>query len=224
MIALLVVTTFIVFVTVDYYLHYRHPKPVPAKDTLVVAKEISAPSQLVCGYELPANYAYHPGHAWALRESPKLVRVGLDDFAARFLGGIEQVELPMRGRWLRQGEKGWCLNRRGHRFEMLSPIEGEVVEVNPKVVEDPTLLQKDPYGVGWLLAVNAPAADGNLKNLMRGRMAQHWMEESGQTLRQHVDPHTGMHLQDGGRIIPDVLSSVPEERWDALGRDLLLTG
>ena len=223
MVAFLILATIIVYVCVDYYLHYRRPQPVLAKGAPVEARDIPLPLQLVGGFELPANFAYHFGHTWALRESPKLVRVGLDDFAVRLLGDIEQVELPARGRWLRQGEKGWYLSRQGHRFEMLSPIEGEVVEVNPKVVEDPSLLHKDPYGVGWLVAVNAPAADGNLKNLMRGRLAQHWMEESGQALRQHIDPHTGMHLQDGGRSIPDVLSSVPEDRWDAVARDLLLT-
>jgi hypothetical protein len=54
-------------------------------------------------------------------------------------------------------------------------------------------------------------------------MAQHWMEESSLALRRHVDPDTGMHLQDGGRIIPDVLSSVPEDRWESLVHELFLT-
>ena len=221
MVTILVLATFIAFVVVDYYLHIRPPQPVQAATAPEATKGMPLP--LVAGFDLPANLAYHPGHAWALRESPKLVRVGLDDFAARLLGEIDGIELPARGRWLRQGEKGWTVARRGHHFAILSPMEGEVVEVNPKVVADPSLLHKDPYGLGWLVAVNAPAADGNMKNLMRGRLAQHWMEESGQTLRQHVDPHTGMHLQDGGRIIPDVLSALPEERWEAVARDLLLT-
>ena len=219
----LVLATLVVFVCVDYYLHTRRPQPVQVKTAPETVRERPIPAKLVGGFDLPANLAYHPGHAWALRESPKLVRIGLDDFAARLLGEIDGVELPARGRWLRQGEKGWMVDRRGHRFEVLSPIEGEVVEVNPKVVEDPSLLHKDPYGVGWLVAVNAPAADGNLKNLMRGRVAQYWMEEAGLALRQHVDPHTGMHLQDGGRIIPDVLSSVPEDRWESLVHELFLT-
>ena len=106
MVAVLVLASFIIFVGVDYYLYYRRPQPILAKAAPEAAKEVPAPLPLVGGFELPANFAYHPGHAWALRESPKLVRVGLDDFAARLLGGIEQVELPARGRWLRQGEKG----------------------------------------------------------------------------------------------------------------------
>ena len=223
MVAILVLATFIAFVCVDYYLHSRRPQPVQVKTAPEAVKELPIPVQLVGGFDLPANLAYHPGHAWALRESPKLVRVGLDDFAARLLGEIDGVELPARGRWLRQGEKGWMVDRRGHRFEVLSPIEGEVVEVNPKVVEDPSLLRKDPYGVGWLVAVSAPAADGNLKNLMRGRMAQHWMEESVATLHSRISGGTGIHLQDGGQAIPDVLAHVSEERWDSLVHDLFLT-
>jgi glycine cleavage system H lipoate-binding protein len=223
MVAVIVLASFIVFVCVDYYLHTRRPQPVQVKTAPEAATRVTAPLPLVGGFELPANLAYHPGHAWALRESPKLVRVGLDDFAARLLGDIEQVELPARGRWLRQGEKGWHLDRQGHRFEMLSPIEGEVVEVNPKVVEDPSLLYKDPYGVGWLVAVNAPAADGNLKNLMRDRMAQHWMDEAVATLHSRTSGATGIHLQDGGQAIPDVLAHVSEEQWDSLVHELFLT-
>ena len=113
MVAVLVLASFIVFVGVDYYLYYRRPQPVLAKAALEAAKEVPFPLQLVGGFELRANFAYHPGHAWALRESPKLVRVGLDDFAARLLGEIDAVELPARGRWLRQGEKGWYLDRQG---------------------------------------------------------------------------------------------------------------
>jgi len=221
MVAILVLTTFIAFVVVDYYLQTRRPQPVLVATAPQVSQE--TPLGLVAGFDLPANLAYHPGHTWVLRESPKLVRVGVDDFAARLLGEIDGVELPARGRWLRQGEKGWAVDRQGHRFAMLSPMEGEVVEVNPKVVADPSLLHKDPYGVGWLVAVYAPGADGNMKNLMRGRLAQHWMEESGHALRQHFDPHRGMHLQDGGRVIPDVLSTLPKERWETVARDLLLT-
>ena len=223
MVAVLVLATFVIFVCVDYYLHDRRPQPVLAKTVTEEAREHPSALPLAGGFELPTNFAFHFGHTWALRESAKLVRVGLDDFAARLLGGIEQVELPVRGRWLRQGEKGWYLSRQGHRFEMLSPIEGEVVEVNPKVVDDPSLLFKDPYGEGWLALVNAPGADGNLKNLMRSRLAQHWMEEAGLALRQQVDPHTGMFLQDGGRIVPDVLSSLPEARWESLVHELFLT-
>jgi len=223
MVTALVLGTFICFVVVDYFLQSRRPQ---AAKAVVVAcaepEEASFPMSIVGGFKLPAGLSYHSGHAWAAKETRNVVRVGLDDFAVRLLGKIDQLELPARGHWLRQGEKGWMLTREGHRFEMLSPIEGEVVDVNTEVLRHPSVIHKDPYGMGWLVAVNSPAADSNLKNLLRGRLAQRWMEESVATLRAHINPSTGVHLQDGGHAVSDLLSVLPEERWEKVVRELFL--
>jgi len=222
MVAALVLGTFVCFVIVDYYLQTRQPRAARAVVALAEPEEASFPMNIVGGFKLPAGLSYHSGHAWAAKESRNIVRIGLDDFAVRLLGKADELELPARGRWLRQGEKGWTLARGSHRFEMLSPIEGEVVDVNPEVLKDPSIIRKDPYGLGWLVAVNSPAVDSNLKNLLRGRIAQRWMEESVATLQTHFSPSTGVYLQDGGHAIPDLLSLLPEERWDKVVRELFL--
>ena len=222
MVAALVLVTFICFVIVDYFLQTRRPQAVKAMAAAAEPEELSFPMNIVGGFKLPAGLSYHTGHAWAAKESRNVVRVGVDDFAVRLLGKIEQLDLPARGRWLRQGEKGWTLARGNHRFQMLSPIEGEVVDVNPEVLKDPSIIHKDPYGLSWLVAVNSPAADSNLKNLLRGRLAQRWMEESVAALHAHLSPSGEVHLQDGGRAIPDVLSVLPEDRWESVVRELFL--
>ena len=224
MVAGLVLATFVLFVVADYFLQRRQPERLEVKNAAreVPPEELSFPLNVVGGFKFPAHLSYHPGHAWAMKESPQVVRIGLDDFAARLVGQIDQIDLPARGRWLRQGERGWTLGRASHRFEMLSPIEGEVVDVNPEVLRNPSLAHKDPFGAGWLVAVNAPAVDGNLKNLLHGRLAQRWMEESVSTLHMRVSPGSEARLQDGGHAIGDVLSLVPEFQWEEFVRELLL--
>jgi glycine cleavage system H lipoate-binding protein len=157
-----------------------------------------------------------------MKESRQVVRIGLDDFAARVMGQIDQIDLPARGRWLRQGERGWTIGRGTHRFEMLSPIEGEVIDINPEVLRNPALAHQDPYGVGWLVAVQAPAVDGNMKNLLHGRLAQRWMEESVGALHTRISPGSEARLQDGGQAIGDVLSLVPESQWEKFIEEMLL--
>jgi len=225
MVAALVVTTFVLFVAVDFYLQRRSPQPVAERLAGEISPDdqVSFPLNVVGGFKVPAHLSYHPGHAWVMKESSQVVRVGLDDFAVRLVGQLDQIDLPARGRWLRQGERGWTLGRGSHRFEMLSPIEGEVVDVNPKVLGDPAVVHQDPYGVGWLLAVKAPAVEGNLKNLLHGRLADRWMEESVATLHAHLDPASEGRLQDGGQAIADVLSLVPEFQWEKVVANLLLT-
>jgi len=222
MVAALVLATFVCFVVFDYFLHTRRPQAVKAVMALAEPEEASYPMNIVGGFKLPAGLAYHSGHAWAAKESRNVVRIGMDDFAVRLLGKVDQLDLPARGRWLRQGEKGWALARGAHSFAMLSPVEGEVVDVNPEVLKDPSIIHKDPYGLGWLVAVNSPAADSNLKNLLRGRVAQRWMEESVATLHTYFSPSAGVHLQDGGHAVPDILSALSEDRWEKTVGDLFL--
>ncbi len=222
MVAILVVATFIVFVVVDYYLQRRRPQPAPEIRADEALKEAVIPLSVVNGFKLPAHLSYHPGHTWALEEARHTVRIGLDDFAARLVGQFDKIELPARGRWLRQGERAWGVVRGEHRFQMLSPIEGEVVDVNEEVLRNPALAKEDSYGAGWLLAVHAPAVAGNLKNLLRGRLAQRWLEESVGALQSHMSPGGGTRLQDGGRALPDLLGEVPEAQWERLVREMLL--
>ena len=218
------VLMFILLVAHDFYLQKRQARRMEVKTAASeVRQETPAfPMNVVGGFKAPAHLAYHPGHSWAMKESRQLVRIGLDDFAARVVGQIDQIDLPARGRWLRQGERGWTIGRGSHRFEMLSPIEGEVVEVNPEVLRDPSLAHQDPYGVGWLVAVNAPAVDGNMKNLLHGRLAQRWMEESVGALHTRISPGSEARLQDGGHAIGDVLSLVPEFQWEKFVQEMLL--
>lgn len=221
MVAILVLVTFIIFVLVDFYFQRRRPVVIEAPS--VRMEEPSVPASIVNGFRMPAHLSYHPGHAWAMREVRHVVRAGLDDFAARLVGPVDRVELPQRGRWLRQGEKAWALVRGEHRFEMLSPIEGEVVDLNSEIVKNPDLLLQDPYGLGWLVAVDSPAADANLKNLIHGRLANRWMEEAVMNLQTETSGGTGLHLQDGGHAVVDILSQVPEQRWDKVVRKLFLS-
>jgi len=225
MVFALVLLTFVLLVAHDYYLQRREAGRVKAKAVPLESprEELSFPMNVVGGFKVPAHLSYHPGHSWAMKESRQVVRVGMDDFAARVVGHIDEIDLPARGRWLRQGERGWTLGRGTHRFDMLSPIEGEVVDVNPDILRDPTLAHRDPYGVGWLFTVHAPGAEGNMRNLLRGRLAQRWMEESVAALHTQISPGSEARLQDGGHAIGDVLSLVPEFQWEKFVQEMLLS-
>src|SRR5204862_3675776 len=85
--------------------------PVPAT--------VTPTNDFVYGFHLPENRRYHAGHGWAIRERKNVVRVGIDDFAARLAGKIEKLELPKPGQWIRQGERAWKVLRNGETAEMV---------------------------------------------------------------------------------------------------------
>ncbi len=92
MTVLLVLATFAIFLTIDFfYSKAKHPALQLAPATGKQESALPQLPNLVGGFSVPDNRRYHPGHTWALSESPNLVRVGMDDFAAKLTGKIEHV-------------------------------------------------------------------------------------------------------------------------------------
>jgi glycine cleavage system H lipoate-binding protein len=178
---------------------------------------------VVGGFRVPDNLRYHPGHTWALSESPTLVRVGMDDFATRLAGRIDHIALPQRGQWVRQGQKLLTLHRDGVTVDMVSPIEGSIAEINESAAADADLVRNDPYGDGWLLTVQAPDAKINFRNLLGGALARWWTEESASRLQRHMPAALGALAQDGGVAIDNLTGNLPDEQWAELSREFFLT-
>jgi len=221
MTVILVLLTFGVFLLIDYMHGHKNiaTQPVPLRRD---AEPRVIPA-LVAGFKVPDNVRYHPGHTWALSESPEMVRVGIDDFASKLVGKIERITLPQRGRWLRQGQKIWTIFRDGKSVDMISPIEGTVTAINEAVLNDPDLARRDPYGEGWLLAVQAPDLKTNFRNLLGGALARLWTENSAMRLQQRVPVLAGALAQDGGVAVDDLTAHMPDQDWDVLTKEFFLS-
>jgi len=178
---------------------------------------------LVGGFQVPEKLRYHPGHTWALNESPNLVRIGMDDFATKLAGKLESITLPQRGKWIRQGQKIWTLHRNGAAVDMVSPIEGSIVEINEVAARDPELARKDPYGEGWLVTVQSPDAKTNFRNLLTGSLARWWTEESASRLQRHMPLAMGALAQDGGVAMDNLSEQIPDQDWAALTKEFFLS-
>ena len=97
-------------------------------------------------FSVPADLLFHRGHAWARPDASGVVAVGIDDFAAHLVGPLARVSMPSIGDTLGQGERGWRLVADdGKSVEMLSPVDGTVVEINPDIAANPGAAITDPY-------------------------------------------------------------------------------
>jgi glycine cleavage system H lipoate-binding protein len=225
MTVLLVLATFAVLLAIDYI-----RKGKPAQEPVVRQQRdiISIPKLspiYVSGFEMRDKLRYHPGHTWALSESPTMVRVGLDDFAARLMGKAEGLVLPKRGQWIRQGQKFATLLREGKKADLVSPIEGEITDVNEAALRDPSLPGRDPYGEGWLITVMSPDMKINFRNLLNGTLARHWMKEAADKLRLRIPAMAmaGAVAQDGGVALADLSGQIPVEEWAEVAHEFFLT-
>jgi glycine cleavage system H lipoate-binding protein len=224
MTVLLVLFTFAAFLLIDHY-RTRRALVQPALQ-VAAAMQDTAPRlkpALVGGFEVPENLRYHPGHTWALSESPSLVRVGMDDFASKLTGKVESITLPQRGQWIRQGQKMCTIHRDGSAVDMVSPIEGTVSDINQAIMQDPKLALRDPYGEGWLVTVQAPDAKTSFRNLLGGALARWWTEESASRLQHRMPMALGALAQDGGVAMENFSAQIPDQDWLPLAKEFFLS-
>ena len=100
--------------------------------------------------EFPGELKYTKEHEWT-RVDSDTVTIGITDFAQSELGDIVFVELPEVGRTLSQDEVFGVAESVKTVSDLFSPVGGEVVEVNTAIEDQPELVNKKPYGDGWLI-------------------------------------------------------------------------
>ncbi len=107
---------------------------------------------------VPADLRYSSSHEW-LRLDGDIATVGITDHAQEALTDVVFVELPAAGRQVDAGDPTAVVESVKAASDIYAPVAGEVIELNPGVEADPSLVNTDPYGNGWLfkLRVTTPA-------------------------------------------------------------------
>jgi len=174
-------------------------------------------------FSIPEGLYYHQGHSWVIPHGAELVKVGVDDFAQRLVGSTNKISLPKVGSRIAQGDVGWKLGIDTKTIDMLSPVTGDVVAVNKDIVRDPSLINQDPYGKGWLMMVKPDNQRATVKNLLTGKLATAWMEKTADTLRERMGGELGVVYQDGGLPVSGIAKALSPDGWDKMAREFLLT-
>ncbi len=101
---------------------------------------------------VPSDLKYAKSHEW-VRTEGALATVGITDHAQGELTDVVFVELPTVGRQAKAGEACAVVESVKTASDIYCPVSGEIVEVNPAVVADPALVNRDPYGRGWFCKI-----------------------------------------------------------------------
>jgi glycine cleavage system H protein len=107
---------------------------------------------------IPSELSYTAEHEWVAAGDP--ATVGITAHAADALGDVVYLELPAVGDTVTAGQVCGEIESTKSVSELFAPVDGTVVEVNTAAVDDPSLVNADPYGAGWLLKVDAVDAAG----------------------------------------------------------------
>jgi glycine cleavage system H protein len=104
--------------------------------------------------ENPRDYKYTKEHEWASVDGD-VVTIGVTNYAATQLGDMVYVDMPSVGDTISQGDSIGALESVKAAADFYSPLGGEVVERNEKLLDEPGTINADPFGEGWFVKVKA---------------------------------------------------------------------
>ncbi len=122
----------------------------------------------------PQDYRYTKEHEWLCPELQGKARIGITDYAQSQLGDIVFLDLPEPGAQVTQSEKMGEIETVKAVSDLFSPASGEVLERNQAVLDDPAVVNRDPYGEGWLLRIEL-SQPAELKALLNSDQYQEFV-------------------------------------------------
>ncbi|MCC6034055.1 MAG: glycine cleavage system protein GcvH [Desulfurococcaceae archaeon] len=117
-------------------------------------------------YLVATDRRYTESDEWALLESSGVIRVGITDYAQKELKDIVAVELPEIGRIVKKGEEIGVIDSVKATSPYYAPISGKIISVNKELEKSPELLNKDPYGAGWIVVIE-PTSINEYETLLK---------------------------------------------------------
>lgn len=102
----------------------------------------------------PKDLLYSDDHIWLMLEGD-IATLGITEYGQQQLGEVVYVDLPEVGEFVVRGEPFGSVGTVGEisEVELISPVTGEVMEVNESLADDPSQVNRDPYGDGWMIKV-----------------------------------------------------------------------
>jgi glycine cleavage system H lipoate-binding protein len=169
------------------------------------------------GLHLATDIAVHPNHSWA-RVSGKDAIVGVDDLVQSTLGPVEAVDLPPLGSRIEQGQRLFQLRRGGRCVAVRAPVSGTIVAANEALLQQPSLVNDDPFGRGWVVSVKADKLRDDAPRLLRGSPARSWFRQEIDRLLSTVFDQAAFQpaLPDGGTFVEGLYREIDDVAWKKL--------
>ena len=122
-------------------------------------------------FSIPGGVFISEGHSWACVDQDGTVKIGIDDFAKKIIGSIDDVELPNLGMKVEKGQPLFSIKQGRRMLTFNSPITGNVTNVNTKLLDEIDSLNYSTYEKNWFCSIDAENLDVELPTLKIGKSA-----------------------------------------------------
>ena len=216
MVALFVILTIVLCVGLDGVIQFRKAKKERVSRKLT---ENLVPVTALADVTAPANLFLDGGHTWVEVKASGAATIGVDGFAQKLIGRIDDIVLPEVGKEIKRGDVLFAVKQDNHRAAFASPIDGQVIMVDKDLPWHPEMIENDPYKAGWICAVKPRNLAQNLKHLFTADEAGQWLKSEARRFQEFfaamsVDNlQLGRVMQDGGELAGGVLEFANDATW-----------
>ncbi len=227
MVALFVMLTILACVGIDGIVQWRKGK---RESVTRVLTDQLVPAEALAKLTAPPNVFLDEGHTWVSVTPSGAAHVGIDSFAQKLIGRIDDVLLPEVGSEVRRGDMLFALRQGKHRAAFASPVDGVVSVVDKELHWHPEMIQTNPYKDGWVCSLKPKSLARNLKLLRIADEAKSWLQDETQRFKEFFaarpleDLQLGQVLQDGGQLTGGVLEFADDETWKQFNEIFLRPG
>jgi glycine cleavage system H protein len=152
--------------------------------------------------EMEEGFYLYPAHLWAKRIEGQKWRVGVDELLAYILPPPEKFEFHDLDKDLIQDQVFGKMRTQTGTVLLTAPLSGHLIQTNPRLVQFPELVQKDPYGEGWLAIIKWNQNRSELQKFYTQNSVKRYLEEEAQHLK-FLLKHRGVEVNEIGETLPD---------------------
>lgn len=171
---------------------------------------------------IPLGLFYSKNHTWTHLENSGEAKIGVDDLLLHITGVVSLNNLKVQGDKVVRGDVLTELTKDGKVLKILSPLTGVIVGANHILNDEPDILNKDPYGKGWIYKIKPTSWVTETSSYYLAEEAVSWSKKELErfkdfvafSIHKHTPEASMVLLQDGGELCDKPLSELPAEVWN----------
>ncbi len=171
--------------------------------------------EIISGFEIRLDRLYSGGHAW-VEHINGMVRIGIDDFSRQIIGMISDMKLPSVDSMLESGDDIFELTGDGKTLRICTPMEGKVVDINPDILDNPSLVSMAPYERGWILTVEPSDILEVSRDLLSGRSAKEWLKLESKKFQDLIRKEGETDLPTDKPLPKDFAKTMGQGTWQKI--------
>ncbi|MEA1877011.1 MAG: glycine cleavage system protein H [Bacteroidota bacterium] len=172
--------------------------------------------------KIPQGLHLSRNHTWMHLKRSGTARIGLDDLLMHVTGAVNIQFVANPGVTIKKGDLIAEIERKGKKLKIFSPISGEIEKANNSLLENPEILNNDPFNRGWVYEIKPSRWIAESGSCYLAEESSKWMKNEFDRFKEFILTvtssgtvgETQIILQDGGELCDHTMSQLPKEVWE----------